>query len=248
MKKIIPVILAIALLSQACKEVGPPVDILPGNTKTVDTTYVADVEDPQPPKALFEKFTGVSCSNCPNAQKIIDGISDNNQGKAYTIAYHIKNSNFTKPIENITNIDLRNPKATDLHNYLANANDPGLPKGGVNRIKEGNGYWVASSKWSGLADDIFSKEATINLGLSCTYNADGQTATIITKTAYLSKNTSKQAITIILTEDKLVEPQKNVFVVDTFYEHNNVCRDVITRHSGDPILDDLTEKEAGRGL
>lgn len=231
----------------SCKEVGPIVNIAPDDTETFDTTYIASLEQPQSKKALIEKFTGVSCPNCPDAQKRIDGITNNYPDQVFTIAYHQENNINTKPIEGLTINDLRTLKANNIHDYLSNANDfQGLPKGGVNRIKSGDTHWVGRDAWSNLADKTLADPATINLHLTSSYDASNNKATILTKTAFLKEANTKQAITVILTEDNIIDAQENVFVIDTFYVHNDICRDVITSHSGDPILDDIELKEQGR--
>ncbi len=234
------------LLVMSCKEKGPVINPGDNQAKIGDTTYTTDVPKADSKTVLFEEFTGVSCSSCPNAKKKIEALNKLYPGQTFTIAYHVDNSGFTKKIINLSKFDFRTNDATNVHDLLFRTNDAGLPKGGVSRYYYNDHYWLNPADWSIVTENVLKEEPVANIAVTSSYDVAKSEAIVNVKITYLAETSGKQALTVVVTEDGIVDAQKNMFVIDTFYQHDHVLRDVVTAHSGDTFLEDMETKEAGR--
>lgn len=239
---------AIIMVISSCKEKGPIVNLDTNTTKVGDTTYVADkIETPQTKNVLFEEFTGVHCSNCPNARRKIEGIEKVYPGRVNIIAYHYQGSGFTMPFEGISQFDFRTEDATNISNFLSRVGDSGgLPTGGVSRLLFNGSYLNGRDNWPIMADEILKEEPVVNIIVSSEYNSSSNDVIIKVRLMYLKEKTGKQAMTVAITESGMVDIQTDFNFIDTFYQHKHVLRDIVTLYSGDPLLDDMSTKEAGR--
>lgn len=235
------------MLLVACKEKGPVINIPPDNSSTKDTTYIAPVEQPQPKSVLVEEFTGIQCPNCPKAKDVIEGLSAQYPDQVIAIAYFMDAGKITEPIKGLSKYDFRTQKALDINNYLPNK-AMGLPKGGVDRVNyKDEGVWRIPNDWSIITSERMSFSPQINIHLKSTYVADEHKAIIHVKLAYTDDVDIDNYLSIAITEDHIIDAQENKFVIDTFYEHGHVLRDIITNSIyGDVILDSIPAKEKGR--
>lgn len=239
---------AIITAFTSCKEKGPIVDLGTNTAKLGDTTYVAEnTEAPQTKNVLFEEFTGVHCSNCPNARRKIEGIEKVYPGRVNIIAYHTQGSGFTMPFEGVSQFDFRTEDATNISNFLSRAGDlGGLPTGSVSRLLFNGSYLNGRDNWPIMTDEVLKDEPKINVSVTSEYNNSSNEVIIKVKLMYLEEVSGKQAMTVAITESGMVDIQSDYNFIDTFYQHKHVLRDIVTSYSGDPLLDDIVTKEPGR--
>ena len=242
------------LLFAGCKEIPPVINF--GHEKVTDTTYVlSTIPSAQAHNVLVEEFTGESCSNCPAAHTLLDGIVAANPGRVNVVSLY---ENSTAPI-NVpptgANYDLRDSVASEIAAstvYTTNqdANYGNLPGAGIDRVPvaAGTTTWLGSSQWSALISSRLSAPDSINLGISSIYDTSSGIATITAMVTYVQAVSTSQNLTIEVVEDSIIDFQEEPFgVIDTTYLFNDVLVGMVTAAPyGDPILDTMATKVAGR--
>jgi len=241
-KMLLPAVAAGLCVLVSCKEKGPAIDF--SDVKAVDTTYTAPVEAAQQRRVLLEEFTGVTCPNCPQAHALIRNIQSQYPDRVIAVGYYPTGVPQAKPVEHLTIQDFRSEKSADIGNNLLGG-IPFLPSGTIDRIPDNGAYLYQSNKWAAAADTRAGTATPVNLYLTSTYDADEATTTVVVKTAFTQSVAKKLSLTLLVIENDIIDAQENGLVVDTFYTHAHVMRDIITPNSGTPVLDDHATKEAG---
>lgn len=227
-----------------CKEKGPLIDIATTKPVSRDTTYLATVEKPQPKNVLIEEFTGVSCPPCPNGHEVVKSIKAQYPDRIVVIAYHILNFPQTAPVHNVSKYDFRTQDATDIGKFFGGTGS--IPVAVIERIPENNAYFSSSGAWSNNVNKSIDNTPPMNMYLTSTYDSVTKIATVRLKIAYTQNLSKKHSLTMAVIESDIIDAQKNQLIVDTFYQHNYVLRDIVSSTYGDLILDSLPQKEMGR--
>lgn len=234
--------LGIAVTMQACKEVGPDINL--GNNENViaDTTYVeSPVAAVEQKNVVIEEFTGVRCPNCPQGHVIINNLKTQNPGKIVAISLHPINSLGAPYSFSIH--DFRSQDAQGLFDYLGQI---GLqPAAGIDRMKFGgeNAVLLDKSKWQTRFNEELAIAPPVNVLLEKTYDSTNRELTIVAEVHYTQTITEENKLTVLLTESGMVTPQLDGSIIDTFYVHKDIMRTYITATQGDQIT---TTREAGR--
>jgi len=218
----------------SCKEVGPDIN-LHGNANSVsDTTYLeSPVATAAAKNVLIEEFTGVQCPNCPAGHAVVDGIEAQYPGRIAAIALHPNNSlgrPFPFSLQNLITAS-----STSLLAYLADPSSE--PCAGVDRqLFQGQTYILTDrNSWPGFVQSEIVLTPQVNIILSDQFNAATSQLNVIAEVHYTQNVSQPNNITIALTEDSIVTAQLNGFVIDTFYTHNNVLRNILTSTEGDNV-------------
>lgn len=257
LKGIYPVLVAGLLLSLgSCKE--QPV-ILSYAAEGVDSTYVGTAETPQTKTVLATELTGVTCPNCPEGAEMLETLNQQNGGNLVVVSLH--SGVLTTPINNSeaqSQYDFRTDDGDAILNQVLGG-DPGIkPVVAFNRLPIGsdtnsNKYFIDSysQNWGPKLGDAFAQETPVkvNVTVSSSYNSSTGKYDIQAKVAYNQPVSGKQRLNLYLTQDSIVDVQQTS---DPNHHYNenyvfmNVFRKAITGINGQPILDSLTTKEAGR--
>lgn len=257
MSKIIyPALLAAFLLSLgSCKE--QPV-IISHAVAGVDSTYVTTPESPQPKKVLATELTGVQCPNCPEGAEMLETLSQQNGDALITVSLH--SGVLTVPLNNSeahSQYDFRTEDGNAILNQILGG-DPGIkPVVCFNQMKVSsstNPFFIESysQNWGPkLTQEVLPVENPVLLNLTVTsqYNNATGKYDIQAKVVYNQDVSGKQRLNLYLTQDSIVDAQETSSPTEPYNQHyvfNHVFRKAITGISGQPILDSLTTKEAGR--
>lgn len=246
MLRLIFVLLGLGLLAEGCKEIGPEINLGKNVNAVSDTTYVeSPVATAEPKNVLIEEFTGVRCPNCPQGHVIIANIKSQNPNRVVSVSFHPINS-LGAPYP-FSNEDLRNQKAQILFDFLGQI---GLqPASGIDRTLF-NGetkILLDKSKWTTYVNQQLALTTPVNVILDRSYDSTTRELTIIAELHYTQPVSEQNKITVVLSESNIVTPQLDNSIIDTFYVHKDVLRDVISDTQGDLLnTPQLTSFEAGR--
>jgi len=231
----------IALLFVSCEEQLPPGLNLGGGAVSTDTSYSAPIEIKQDRGVLIEELTGVQCANCPNAASLIKTLINDNPNQVFAAAMHRVNSGFTIPMSSSA-FDFRSAKVDEIMSFVGA--DLGLPAGAANRIpNSSNEYFQAPGGWTAIVDNALAQTTPLNIHLESEYDADANVCTVTTKVAFTENMSDNLILTIYVTENDIVDYQKDGFNTVPNYLFEHVFRDCITNISGSPL--NLSDKEAG---
>ena len=221
---ILSVVVSMMIVTTACDKIDPP--YVTANTGSVTGDTVR--------KLLFEDFTGHECVNCPSAHKTIEDLQKVYGDRIIVIAEHV--GFFAKPKAAPFDYDFRTNVGTDIATYFGALSAP-LPKGMVNREKLNGSYLIDKAGFGtaiSLVLDSMPETPDIYIQLIASYNNSDSTIGVDVKlTALKDLPTGKYNISVLVTESKIIQPQKNndpnvgsVPEIDD-YEHNHVLRGAI---------------------
>jgi hypothetical protein len=252
MKKILLVASGAIILSgiNACKEVGPSIDLTPVvvdtsfHERAFDTTYTEAVPAADPKKVLVEEYTGVQCVNCPDGAQILKSYDSTHPNKIVVVGLH--GGYLAEPIEGESKYDFRNEDVTNLMNSYF-GNPPPQPAAAIDRVKGPDGYFNTTRvTWASFIDQRSALTPPVNVDLTSKYDSAHNKVVIKVKVAYTASISVKQHLSVWLLEDNLVDVQVYPDHHDPNYVHNHVLRDFITPVIGASILDTIAVKEPGR--
>ena len=127
-----------------------------------------------------------------------------------------------------------------------------MPVAGINRLEVTNSSpeLFGNNQWPVLIENYLDSVPPINLSVSSSLNAAGDTAYIFVKAAYTKTVNTKNVLTVAVTESDLFDLQEDkdnvVSGVDTNYNFKDVLRDFVSATLGSPVLDSIAQKQAGR--
>lgn len=176
-------------------------------------------------RAIIEKYTGVRCVNCPNADTVINDAAAIYGDKLIAVSIHDSNLSFTRPIGETP--CLSTPDG-DAWSHFFGIYATGYPTAIINRTLNGNA-WDLFNPTSGInsrVDNIIGQAAQVALDVDAHIN--NSTVDITVNLEFLQSVGSDLTLTLLLIEDGLVVTQRKPDGDDENYVHNHVLRDVIT--------------------
>ena len=218
MKKII-ILFSFLIAITSCEVVEGPYLIDNGGTQPIDTsnTYIK--------KILIEDFTGHTCPNCPAAARELEAIHDVYGNQIIGMAIHVT-TGFAGPWTGAGKFeyDFRTKWGTEWDNFFG-VSDAGLPRGMINRINYPNNHKLGKDEWLGAA--ISELEKDIDFGIVIEPNMNNNTGNISINTEILNDINGDYKLVVCLTENKIINWQKDGQTEVENYEHNHVLRTVL---------------------
>lgn len=174
-------------------------------------------------KVLIEDFTGHLCPNCPEAARELEAIHNIYGDQIIGIALHVTKS-FAKPnypSQTGFQYDFRTNWGDNWDAFYS-ISDAGLPKGMINRI----GYQTQSHKlgkdeWAATVASELRKEIDFKINIL----ADSNSITI--ESEVQKNNSASYNLVVCLTENNIINWQKDGVNNIENYEHNHVLRTVL---------------------
>lgn len=231
MNRLLTVLMA-ALLIQACKEVGPAVDIDGTSSLLGDTTFVeSNIATPQDRVVLIEEFTGVRCVNCPRAHNTIKLIQAAHPGRVLAVGIHT--GIFAQPYAGRQ--DFQIAEGTAIEQALNGAQ--GYPSGAVDRtlFTGESRIIIGDNKWSNYVNDQLTIATPVNINLAKVYNATTRQLELSATMRFTAAYTNNLYFSAYLIEDNIVDHQLTPTGVDTAYTHTHVLRKLLTPLSGQQL-------------
>jgi outer membrane protein Omp28 len=242
-----------------CKEIGPNVNLTPpvdGFTITDSTWKLSATAigalTTDAHNVLIEEFTGQTCSNCPAAHTLLDGIAGQYAaGRVNIASMYYTGGPQTNPPSGFV-YDLRDPDATQITNSIYGSVGA-LPSGGVDRTINpspslGGPLLYSSADWAGVIATQVNVPDSININVTSSYNSTDSLVTTTATVTYTKPVSTKQKIAFVVVEDSLVDLQEFPDSVHSGYHFSAVMRgmEALSIPSGDPMLDSIANKEIGR--
>ena len=240
------VLCTISICLFSCVEKFPNV-IKFHDQQNTDTTYVAStVEQPQAKTMFIEEFTGASCTQCPAGAKQLENIAATLGDRLIITALHVyQMKTLGGPVPDMSKYDFRTQKGSDLLDIFYPGLN-GIPSIGLDRVDYEGKNSIDRGKWPAAIDERKSATTPVNLTVTSAYNEQNREAVITVTIAYTQAVARHQYLSLHITEDGIIDVQKDGNEIDNSYTFNHVLRDYITNVSGDEFLEKVPEKEAGR--
>jgi len=177
-------------------------------------------------RAIIEKYTGVRCVNCPNADVAIAAATAQYGDKLIALAIH-DSSSFTRPIGDTPRLSTEDGNAWSTFFGVRAAGE--YPTALINRTLNGTA-WDLFTPTSGInsrVDNIINQTPDVAINADA-INNDG-TISISVNLEFLQSVSNPLTLTLLIMEDGLVVTQRQSDGSDDEnYVHNHVLRDVIT--------------------
>ncbi len=226
MQKLYLSLILITIIS-SCDIVESPYMDNPGTTNPIDTTTYIQ-------KILIEDFTGHTCPNCPSAAEELDAMQELFGDQIIGIALHVGTS-FARPLANQApkfQYDFRTKWGEEIDVFFDVTNN-GLPKGLVNRIDYPNDHRKNKDEWLDAVQELLNASPKFGINILVSGSEDAFNIDITSK-ALEDLNGSYNLI-VCLTEDSIINWQKDgAFDVEE-YEHKHVLRACLNDTWGDPL-------------
>lgn len=176
-------------------------------------------------RAIIEKYTGVRCVNCPNADITITAATTQYGDKLIALAIH-DSSNFTRPIGDTPRLSTED--GNTWSNFFGVLAAGEYPTALINRTLNGS-VWDLFTPTSGInsrVDNIINQTPKVAIQADAA-NSDG-TVSINVNLEFLQTVSEPLTLTLLIMEDGIIATQKYPDHEDENYVHNHVLRDVIT--------------------
>jgi hypothetical protein len=225
MKKLLFLLCPVALLFAACDE--QPVPIPDPNLNVTGRNV------------LVEEVTGVRCPNCPDGSRALLGLqAQHGSSRVVVISVHAA-GNFSVPYSSSL-YDFRSPEIQEMANYVGSLE--GFPTAAINRRKltgEATPFITPSNRWGGEVLEDLGIDPSINITLHNDF--DAATRKLNIKADLLADKDwgDSLRISVLITQDSIVDAQIDGSVFMQNYVHRHLLRDVVSAPSGDPIGEPL---------
>ncbi|OIP01902.1 MAG: hypothetical protein AUJ98_02905 [Bacteroidetes bacterium CG2_30_33_31] len=196
-------------------------------------------------KVLLEDFTGHTCVNCPQANKIGEDLLKLYGKQLIIVGVHA--NFFAKPIPAPYDYDFRTVAGEEYYTFFGVSTNP---IGMVNRVKQNNGAFLVekgsyASEISKLLDSL-SKKPDLYISLKPTFSISDSSLNLIADVTFLKNMPQgKYNLCVYITENEIIKPQKNndptlgttPNILD--YHHQHALRALISPNWGDEIINGI---------
>jgi hypothetical protein len=228
MKRLLFLLLLAAFGFSACKEEPVPIPDFSSGERRV----------------LIEELTGIQCAVCPKGTRELLRLQDIFGKDSLIIVSIHAASGFTSPISNPpSQYNFTTAQALELGTLLGSAD--GFPAAAINRkqVDPGSPSLMVTpfTSWAGIIGAEFQKSYGLDLLLENHYEPASRKLDM--KITLGANNTlpGENRLTILITQDSIVDPQKDGTEIVSAYIHRHVMRGIVTATAGDPIPEALNK-------
>lgn len=230
MKKVLFLLIAAALLtSLSCEERPIEIPELSGGIRRV----------------LVEEATGVACSQCPDGARTLTNLQATfkAEGRELIVVSVHAAGPFSVPYPG-SQYDFRSADAQALANFIGGLE--GFPSSSINRIlltNETSIFVNPHTRWEGIIRGEFSQDFGLDVLIDNDYNPASRELSIKVDVDALPGINLKgdPYLTVLITQDSIVDLQNDSDVFIPNYIHRHVLRDVVSNAGGDLISEPLVE-------
>lgn len=241
-------ILSILLTLASCDYIDEPLEKAGGgfdDTKCTVPTFPANTNNKR--NVLIEDFTGHTCVGCPGAAYEIKQLEATYGDQIIGIAMH--SGFFSQPQSGTGKFetDFRSEDGNDIHDDFTPS---AYPQALINRsdtVLNNGGYLFDKSKFLNATVRFINNTPLAKMQLITTFDNSDRTLCVFNETVLLSNLTGNFSLVIALTEDSIVDWQKNggagagspdyPYNSDVeFYVHDHVFRGNVNGTYGEQII------------
>lgn len=180
---------------------------------------------------IIEEFSGISCSWCPEGQRVANEICDANPDRVWAVNIHAGSLSPT------AYPNLQCPDGIAIHDFFSPSS---YPSGVVNRQSDNAFTWYF---WEEDTNSQLSELSEVNIGGEVSIDYGTRTATIVVEVYYTADSPeSTNYLTVAMLQDSILGPQSGSYhnpaqVIGDQYCHMHILRDIVNGEGtlGDPI-------------
>lgn len=205
----------------------------------VSDTIFPDTNTNNERHVLVEEFTGQTCAPCPGGAKALRDLHTLYDGLGKELILVAIHEGSQSAPHTAPDTSFLTEWRVASGGYFANTlfspgNLPGTPSALINRVPYdlANPPWIYKSDWQSSADAEFAKPNIINLDMVATFDTLINSGTIAVRTWFLTNLTSEYYLVVYLTQDSIVNWQKNgpSGIGDDAYPLNQDVSNYVHRH------------------
>ncbi|MEY4904284.1 MAG: hypothetical protein RLZZ292_2099 [Bacteroidota bacterium] len=185
-------------------------------------------------KVLIEEFTGASCPNCPTGAAEIQSLQAIHGERLVAVAIHA--GYFAKKTAE-SKYDFLTADGSSIEKFLGEPE--GYPAAVVDR-KEVDGLLQISgavSKWAGIIAEELQEKVKVGIKIKNNFDpANRQLSTTITLNP-TETIAEPLALTVYITENNIIDAQKNQTTIIKDYTHRHIFRKALTAAIGTPLTE-----------
>lgn len=194
-------------------------------------------------KVVLIDFTAIHCVYCPTANKVANDLAElYGRENVFVIGAHASNLAIPK---NEKELNMISEPSSEL--YAKFGKEAGLPKGMINQRDEDGVKILNFGAWDAALIKESYLDPEMKMAMTLDYNKEERSVKVTVKTDYFVASSEDDNITIYVTEDSLISPQKNPEggVIED-YVHNHVLRASLTGTFGTQLSS--TTIKAGQSI
>lgn len=222
-------ILLVCLLIAGCKE-----DLI-----VITPSKSSGTGDPtdQKRKVLVEELTGVRCPNCPDGAATLASLGNQLGDQLVVVSIHAA-PGYDQPYPE-NNYDFRTPDGTEMANFIGAASF--FPSAAINRrlVPPETEPYLPRTVWAGIIAEELAKDPEVKLALTPDYNPSSRQLDINVEITPVNSLSGEHRLTVLITQDSIVDYQKVNLDKVPNYVHRHVLRTIITQPTGETITEPL---------
>ncbi|MCS6928320.1 MAG: Omp28 family outer membrane lipoprotein [Saprospiraceae bacterium] len=182
---------------------------------------------------LVEELTGVRCPNCPEGTAALSALQQQHGDRLVIVAIHAA-LGYNQPYPQ-SRYDFRTPKGTEMANYIGSAFF--FPAAAINRrvVPPETEPYLPRQLWAGIIAEELAKPLLVDLDLKSTYEATSRRLDVQVNITPLQDLVGEHRLTVVVTQDSIVDYQKVNLVTEPNYLHRHVLRSILTSATGDVL-------------
>lgn len=203
---------------------------------------------PENRNVVFEEFTGINCTYCPDGHRLANQMAAANPGDVFIINIHT--GGYATPSGG--DPDYRTPWGSAIANQSGLA---GYPSGTINRQQFASQGWTSGTAtamsrgyWASAGGVVRAATSYANMAMQADLDVATRQLTIDVEVHYTSAGPALNRLNVALLQNEILGPQisgstYNPTMVneDGLYRHQHMLRDLVTGQWGD----DITTTTAG---
>ena len=205
---------------------------------------IPEFEPPESDRVIvIEDLTGASCQGCPAGSTKLASLIQLFDGNVIGVGVH--GDFLSNPIDGHSKYDFRFDKAKELEKLFTYQ---GKPAAIINRInyEDQNFHGIDDvDLWQSYVERELEKPNFLTLLHDSSYDPATRTLNMDIVGAPVRELEGNFNITVMITENHIIDAQKNGQVIEDDYEHNHVLRAIITETRGDFFTNNL---EIGKNI